>query len=138
MPKAATLIGIWGAAALTLLAVSVARTSFAPARPPAARPAIHIDTPFQAVLLDNGQVYYGKITGLGTEFPKMTDMYYVVNTEDPKTKQVHHVLVKRGKELHAPTEAFFEARHILMIEDVGPNSEVAALIKQAESQAKQP
>lgn len=132
MHKIPTIVGILIAAALTLLAISIARRSFSAAPAPASA-AIHIDTPYQAVLLDNGQVYYGKITGLGTEFPKMTDMYYVVNTEDAKTKQVHHVLVKRGNELHSPTEAFFEARHILMIEDVGPNSEVATLIKQAES-----
>lgn len=60
------------------------------------------DTPFQAVLLDNGQVYYGKVSNLGARFPKMTDVYYIVRTEDPKTKQVKNVLVKRGKELHAP------------------------------------
>jgi hypothetical protein len=92
-------------------------------------------TPFQAVLLDNGQVYYGKLSRLGTGFPEMTDVYYIVNTEDPQTKTVKHVLVKRGKELHAPTETFLEARHIIMIEPVGPNSEVAQLIAKSESQS---
>lgn len=92
------------------------------------------NTPFQAVLLDNGQVYYGKLSGLGSNFPKMTDVYYIVTTQDPTTKQVKHVLVKRGKELHAPTETFFDTRHIIMIEPVGPGSEVAKLIEQSESQ----
>jgi hypothetical protein len=91
-------------------------------------------TTFQAVLLDNGQVYYGKLSRLGTSFPEMTDVYYVVNTQDAQTKQVKHVLVKRGKEPHAPTETFFEARHIIMIEPVGPTSEVARDIAQVESQ----
>lgn len=91
-------------------------------------------TPFQAVLLDNGQVYYGKLSNLGTPYPEMTDVYYIVRTEDPTTKQTKNVLVKRGKELHAPPRTFFDARHIIMIEPVGANSEVAKLIQQSESQ----
>jgi hypothetical protein len=91
-------------------------------------------TTYQAVLLDNGQVYYGILSGLGTRFPVMKDVYYIVRTEDTKTKQVKNVLVKRGKELHAPSETVLNARHILMIEPVGPNSEVARLIAQSESQ----
>lgn len=86
------------------------------------------------MLLDNGQVYYGKLSRLGTAYPKMTRVYYVVRAEDPQTKQVKNVLVKRGKELHAPTETFFNARHIVMIEPVGSNSEVAQRIAQPEAQ----
>ncbi|MGH9446330.1 MAG: hypothetical protein ACRD3O_11475 [Terriglobia bacterium] len=91
-------------------------------------------TTYQAVLLDNSQVYYGKLSRLGTNFPEMTDVYYIVRVQDPKTKQVKNVLVKRGKELHAPAETFFDARHIVMIEPVGPNSEVARLIAQSKTQ----
>jgi hypothetical protein len=93
-------------------------------------------TTFQAVLLDDNQVFYGKLSGLGTPYPKMTDVYYIVTTEDQKTKQVKRVLVRRGKELHGPTETFFNRRHIVMVEPVGPNSEVARLIAQSESGAK--
>jgi hypothetical protein len=46
---------------------------------------------------------------------------------------VKNVLVKRGKELHAPTETILNARHILVVEPVGPNSEVARLIAQSET-----
>ena len=92
------------------------------------------DTPYQAVLLDNGQVYYGKLSRVRTNYPEMTDVYYIVRTEDPTTKQVKNVLVKRGKELHAPTVTFFDARHIVMIEPVGTGSDVAKLIQQSESQ----
>ncbi len=95
---------------------------------------LQFDTTYQAVLLDNGQVYYGRLSGLGTDYPKMTSVYYVVRAEDPQTKEVKNILVKRGKELHAPTETFFNVRHIIMIEPVGPNSEVAQRIAQSESQ----
>ena len=30
---------------------------------------VKFETPYQAVLLDNNQVYYGKVQGLGTPFP---------------------------------------------------------------------
>jgi hypothetical protein len=91
-------------------------------------------TTYQAVLLDNGQVYYGRLSRLGTGFPEMTDVYYIVNKDDPETKTVKHILVKRGKELHSPTETFLDARHIVMIEPVGLDSEVAQLISKSETQ----
>lgn len=46
------------------------------------------------------------------------------------------MLVKRGKELHAPTETFLNARHVVLVEPVGPGSEVAKLIAQSESQTQ--
>ena len=91
-------------------------------------------TPYQAVLLDNGQVYYGRITGIGSAYPEMTDAYYIVRTTDPQTKETKNVLVKRGNELHAPSKTFFDSRHIVMIEPVGMNSQVEQLIQQSESQ----
>ncbi len=94
------------------------------------------NTTYQAVLLDDGQVYYGKLSRIGSHYPEMTSVYYVVRTVDPTTKQTKNVLVKRGKELHGPTETFFNARHIIMIEPVSPSSEVARLIAQAETQGQ--
>jgi hypothetical protein len=124
-----SVVSICLAVAVIILALGMGRGTSAASDPPS------FTTPFQAVLLDNGQVYYGKLSRLGTGFPEMTDVYYIVNTEDPQTKTVKHVLVKRGKELHAPTETFLDARHIIMIEPVGPNSEVAQLIAKSESQS---
>lgn len=95
------------------------------------------NTAYQAVLLDDGQVYYGKLSRIGSRYPEMTSVYYVVRTTDPTTKQTKNVLVKRGKEWHEPTKTYFNARHIIMIEPVSPSSEVAKLIGQAESQPQQ-
>jgi hypothetical protein len=93
-----------------------------------------IDTPFQAVLLDSGQVYYGKVTGLGTDFPVLHDVYYIQSAQDPQTKQVSNVLIRRGKEWHGPEETVINARHLIMVEPISPDSKVAALI--AEQEAK--
>jgi hypothetical protein len=117
------------AAAVIVLALELVRMSHADTPP-------KLNTTFQAVLLDNGQVFYGKLSGLDTPYPKMTDVYYILSSQDPQTKQVKNVLVKRGKELHGPTETFFDRRHIVMIEPVSPTSEVARRIAQAESQSK--
>jgi len=60
-------------------------------------------TPYQAVLLSNGAVYYGKLSGYGGRNPVLNDVFYIVSKTDPESKQVSNVLVKRGKELTART-----------------------------------
>ena len=90
-------------------------------------------TPYQAVLLSNGAVYYGKLSGYGTRNPVLNDVFYIVSKTDPETKQVTNVLVKRGKELHGPDRMYLNASQIVFIEPVGPESKVAQLIKQASS-----
>ena len=36
-----------------------------------------ITTPYAAILLDNGQVYYGKLVNADSRFPELKDVYYV-------------------------------------------------------------
>lgn len=88
-------------------------------------------TPYQAVLLSNGAVYYGKLAGYGTRHTVLTDVYYIVSKTDPTTKQVTNVLVKRGKELHGPDRMYLNPSQIVFVEPVGPDSKVAQLIDQA-------
>jgi hypothetical protein len=86
------------------------------------------NTPYQAVLLDTGQVYYGKITKLGTELPELRDVFYIQSQTNPETKQVTNLLVRRGKEFHSPDHMVINARHIVVVEPVGEHSKVADLI----------
>lgn len=88
-------------------------------------------TPYQAVLLSNGAVYYGKLLGYGTRMPELTDVYYIISKTDPDTKQVSNVLVKRGKEPHGPDRMYLNASQIVFVEPVGTDSKVAQLISQA-------
>ena len=88
-------------------------------------------TPYQAVLLSNGAVYYGKLAGYGTRHPILTDVFYILSKTDPDSKQVTNVLVKRGKELHGPDRMYLNASQIIFVEPVGPNSKVAQLINEA-------
>ena len=96
-----------------------------------AEEAPQFQTPYQAVLLDNGLVYYGKLQGAGTQFPVLTDVFYIQSQQDAQTKAVKNVLIRRGNELHQPDRMYVNSRHIVFIEPVGPNSQVAQLIAQA-------
>lgn len=86
------------------------------------------NTPYQAVLLDTGQVYYGKITKLGTDLPELRDVFYIQGQTNPDTKQVTNILVRRGREFHSPDHMVINARHIVVVEPVGEHSKVADLI----------
>jgi len=92
---------------------------------------IKFPTPYQAVLLSNGSVYFGKLQGYGGRDPVLTEVYYIVTQTNPETKQTNNVLVKRGKELHEPDRMYLNPRLIVFVEPVGPNSKVAQLIAQA-------
>lgn len=93
-------------------------------------------TPFQAVLLDTGQVYYGKIEDLDSAYPILRDVYYVQSATDPSSKHTINVLIRRGKEWHSPDYTVLNARHISMVEPVGPTSKVAELIAEAQQKQK--
>jgi hypothetical protein len=93
--------------------------------------SVRFSTPYQAVLLSNGSVYFGHLQGYGTPQPILTEVFYVVSQTNPETKQVNNVLVKRGKELHEPDRMYINPSQIVFVETVGPNSSVAQHIAQA-------
>src|SRR5215472_6322296 len=86
--------------------------------------APQFDTQYQAVLLDTGLVYYGKISGLDTDYPVLRDVYYVQQRTDPQTKQVTNVLVPRLDEWHNPAMTVLNSKHIVLVEPVGVNSKL--------------
>jgi len=97
-------------------------------------PEPKLDTPYQAVFLANGQVFFGKLSGLGTDSPRLDDVFYVQTQVNPETKQTASVLIRRGKEWHGPRYMYLNARSILLIEPVGADSKVAQLIAEAQKQ----
>lgn len=88
-------------------------------------------TPYQAVLLTNGSVYFGHLQDYTSPHPVLTDVYYIVSQTSPETKQVTNTLIKRGKELHEPDRMYLNPNQILFVEPVGTSSKVAQLIAQA-------
>lgn len=94
-----------------------------------------ISTPYSAVLLDGGQLYYGKLTNADSDFLELTDVYYIQSSVNQETKAVSNVLVRRGSEWHGPDRMFLNAHHVVLVEPVGTSSKVAQLIE-ADKQAK--
>jgi hypothetical protein len=94
-----------------------------------------ITTPYAAVMLDNNQLYYGKLANAGSEFPELTDVYYIQNQVNQETKAVSSVLMPRRNDVHGPDRMFLNQHHIVLIEPVGAGSKVAQLIE-ADKQGK--
>ena len=88
-----------------------------------------ITTPYAAILLDNGQVYYGKLVHGGSSFAELTDVYYIQSQVNADTKAVSNTLVRRGNEWHGPDRMLLNERHVVLIEPVGTGSKVAQLIE---------
>lgn len=116
---------IWTVAALVMIA---AGTIYMLGR--RGDPEVKFLTPYQAVLLTNGSVYFGQLEGYGGPSPVLSKVYYIVTQTNSETKQTSNVLVKRGKELHEPDRMYLNPRQILFVEPVGVNSKVAQLIKE--------
>lgn len=64
---------------------------------------VKFDTTYQAVLLDNGSVYFGRLQGVGTEYPVLTEVYYVQSQENKETKEAKNILIRRVMNGTAPT-----------------------------------
>src|SRR5580698_5993812 len=68
--------------------------------------AVSFDQTYQAVLLSNGQVYFGRLEGYGTENPVLREVYYVQSGLNEQ-KQPTNILLKRGnKEWHSPDRMY--------------------------------
>jgi hypothetical protein len=90
-------------------------------------------TEYQAVFLDNGQVFFGKLEDAGAPFLTLRDVFYVQRAVASEKKEVKNLLVKRGGEWHSPDFMRINLQHVLLIEPVAPNSRVAQLIKEAKA-----
>ena len=91
-------------------------------------------TQYQAVLLSNGAIYFGKLSRTWSDYPVLSDVYYLQSVTDNGTKETKSVLVKRGKEWHGPDHMVLNGRNIVLIEPVGENSKVAQLIAESKQQ----
>jgi hypothetical protein len=95
---------------------------------------VTFDQTYEAVLLTNNNVYFGKLEGYGTDNPVLSEVYYVQAVVDPQTKLQSNILTKRGKEWHSPDKMYINPKQILIVEPVGPSSRVAELIKELKLQ----
>jgi hypothetical protein len=87
---------------------------------------------YQAVFLNNGQVYFGKLSRYG-DYPVLRDVYYLQitqNLQGGESQPSNVNLVKLGNELHGPMDRMQISRSsILFIEDLKPDSQVVKAIE---------
>ncbi len=101
---------------------------------------------WQAVFLDNGQVYFGKVEGELASPVFLRDIYYlqvvqplqqVGEGQTPTPAQPQLSLVKLGNELHGPMDEMrINREHILFVEDLKPDSKVVDAINQYRTQGQ--
>ncbi len=88
---------------------------------------------YQAVFLDNGQTYFGKLSPRFGRTVRLSDVYYFdfhTNAQNAAADATPDMkLLKLGSEVHGP-ESFMDinAEHILYTEDLRADSKVAQAI----------
>jgi len=93
-----------------------------------------VTTPYQAVALANGSVFYGRIDHLGTDYPVLRGAFTVQRELDPGSRQPRYVLLKRKDDVNGADHMIFPATSIAFVEPVRPDSTVGKLIAQASSE----
>ena len=95
------------------------------------------DNVYQAVFLDNSQIYFGQIESINGSDIYLTDVHYL-RTEEPLQEGEGEViepelsLVKLGNEIHGPTdEMVINKEHVLYIENLKDDSQVVKSIKES-------
>ena len=106
------------AAALCVLAYQGARSHGVP----------ELSTPYHAVALANGQVFFGRLDSLGSDYTVLRDVFYIQSRQNPDSKEVANVLIKRGGEAHRPDRMIINRQQVLLIEPVKGDSRIAKLI----------
>jgi hypothetical protein len=91
---------------------------------------------YQALFLSNGQVYFGKLSTLNSEYIKLTDIFYLQTkaadaSENPqKTSSASDVqLIKLGSEVHGPDDQMIISKdQVLFFENLKTDGTVAKSI----------
>ncbi|MFA7286089.1 MAG: hypothetical protein WC052_00245 [Patescibacteria group bacterium] len=96
---------------------------------------------WQAVFLANGQVYFGKLSGINRRYVTLSDIYYLQVSQGlqqaatpegaPPQGQPNINLIKLGQELHGPEDAMhIERSKVLFWENLKDDSRVVEAISQ--------
>jgi hypothetical protein len=97
------------------------------------KPKIDLTSDYQVIFLDNGQAFFGKLENSNSPYPLLKDVFYIQQMVNKETNETKNTLVKRGSEWHGPDRMYINAKHIVLIEPVSPDSKVAQLIKEAKA-----
>ena len=87
-----------------------------------------LTTAFQAVALNNGQVFFGRVSQPSGDYLLLQDVFYVQTRQNPQTHETANVLVKRGGEAHGPDQMLLSRQQVTLIEPVSEGSNIGKLI----------
>lgn len=97
----------------------------------------YVDTDkLQAVFLNGGQVYFGNITGLNSDYMRLNNIYYLRVNQQVQPRQGEQTqqdisLVKLGCELHGPEDQMvINQEQILFWENLKSDGKVTEAVKQ--------
>lgn len=96
---------------------------------------------YQAVFFTNGQVYFGKLQTAGSDYMKLTDIYYLQtqssgsadssNPQKTTSDQGNVQLIKLGDEIHGPEDQMIISKdQMLFYENLKADGKVAKSIEQ--------
>lgn len=98
----------------------------------------------QAVFFTNGQVYFGKLRVVNSDYMKLTDIYYLQtktaqsgeNPQETSTESSSNVeLIKLGDEIHGPEdEMIFSKDQVLFFENLKKDGNVSSTIQKYQEQ----
>ncbi len=92
---------------------------------------LNLKTEYQVVILDNGNAYFGKLEIPSKSFVLLKDVYYIQTQINQETRlKDQHINKKGQKRLHGRDTMYVNTQHIILIEPVSPESQVAKLIKE--------
>ncbi|HSX30338.1 MAG TPA: hypothetical protein VLE99_00270 [Candidatus Saccharimonadales bacterium] len=91
-------------------------------------------TKYQAIFLNNGQVYFGHISALNSQYVRVTNIYYLTQGNDSSS----YSLIKLGcQQIHDPYDAMVINRdQVTFWENLQDDGKVASSIKQYVDQSK--
>lgn len=92
-----------------------------------------ITTPYQAVTLENGSVFYGRIDHLGSDYPVLRDAFSLRAEGGAEGQPVRYVMVKRKDDVNGADHMIIAATAIAFVEPVQPDSIIGRLIAEAGS-----
>lgn len=125
----------WGIGALILVGLAIVFSRFGLDYIAGVKP-----DKYQAVFLSNGQVYFGKLSGVGGSYMRLTDVYYLegsasssVQTSDTEAAagatQASQQLSKLGKEIHKPyDEMVIKSDQVVFFENIQADGSVGKAI----------
>ncbi len=97
-------------------------------------------TKYQAVFFTNGQVYFGKLSVLNSEYMKLTNIYYLQNQsttesdssnpQESSNSSSQVQLIKLGEEVHGPEDEMVISKdQMLFFENLKNDGQVSQKIK---------